>query len=140
MVKLPRLVTWLLRFIAVGYVFMLVVLPLGALVHETFADGFDALKSVFEDPDVVSALKLTALVSVIAVAINLVFGVTVSILLVRYDFPGKRVLSALVDLPLAVSPVVVGLSLLLVYNARDGWLGVPLDEAGIKVMFSTPAW
>ena len=55
--------------------------------------------------------------------INLVFGVGMSLLLVRYEFPGKRVLSALIDLPMAVSPVVVGLSLLLVYNGRDGWFG-----------------
>ena len=58
-----------------------------------------------------------------AVLINLVFGVTISMLLVRYEFPGKRVLSALIDVPLSVSPVVVGLALLLVYNGRDGWFG-----------------
>ena len=72
-------------------------------------------------------------------AINLVFGVTISILLVRYEFPGKRALSAMIDVPLSVSPVVVGLSLVLVYNGRDGWFGPALEEAGFTVIFNTPA-
>jgi sulfate transport system permease protein len=72
------------------------------------------------------------------VVINLVFGVTISILLVRYEFPGKRALSALIDVPLSVSPVVVGLALLLVYNGRTGWFGPTLESAGYQVIFSTP--
>ena len=70
--------------------------------------------------------------------INLVFGVTISILLVRYEFPGKRALSAMVDVPLSVSPVVVGLALVLVYNGRDGWFGPGLEEDGVTVIFNTP--
>ena len=139
MVKLPRSLVWLLRIVAVAYVALLVVWPVGMLVKQTFGDGFDALESVFSDADVVAALRLTAIVAVIAVVINLVFGVTISLLLVRFVFPGKRILSALVDLPLSVSPVVVGLALLLVYNSRDGWFGKPLDGAGIHQMFSSPA-
>ncbi|MFT4263657.1 MAG: sulfate ABC transporter permease subunit [Nocardioides sp.] len=138
-VRLPRPITWLLRLIAIGYVVMLVVWPVGMLVKETFADGLDALNAVFTDDTVVSALELTLWVALVAVAINLVFGVTISILLVRFDFPGKRALSALVDLPLSVSPVVVGLALLLVYNSRTGWLGQPLDAAGIQLMYHSPA-
>lgn len=137
--SLPRPVVWLLRIIAVGYVVALVVWPVGMLVRQTFANGFDALRAVFTDETVISSLELTLWVALVAVAINLVFGVTISLLLVRFDFPGKRILSALVDLPLSVSPVVVGLALLLVYNSRDGWLGKPLDGAGIQLMFSTPA-
>ncbi len=71
-------------------------------------------------------------------AINLVFGVGISLLLVRYEFPGKRALSALIDLPLAVSPVVVGLALVLVYNGRDGWFGPSLEDDGFQVIFATP--
>ena len=63
---------------------------------------------------------------------------TISILLVRYEFPGKRVLSALIDVPLSVSPVVVGLALLLVYNGRDGWFGPALEEGGLQIIFDTP--
>ena len=81
---------------------------------------------------------LTAQVAGIAVVINLVFGLTISILLVRYEFPGKRLLSAMIDVPLSVSPVVVGLALVLVYNGRDGWFGPALEEGGVQVIFATP--
>src|SRR5690606_29232534 len=70
--------------------------------------------------------------------INTVFGVGMSLLLVRYEFPGKRLLSALVDLPLAVSPVVVGLALVLAYGSRGDWFGPALESAGIKVIYATP--
>src|SRR5690606_25546323 len=83
-------------------------------------------------------LQLTVRVAVIAVVINTVFGVGVSLLLVRYEFPGKRLLSALIDLPLSVSPIVVGLSLILVYGGRDGWFGPGLQDAGFQVIFATP--
>jgi sulfate transport system permease protein len=75
---------------------------------------------------------------VIATAINTVFGVGVSLLLVRSEFPGKRVLSSLIDLPLSVSPIVVGLALVLVYGGRDGWFGPTLDSWGLRIIFSTP--
>jgi sulfate/thiosulfate transport system permease protein len=78
------------------------------------------------------------MVSVVAVVINTVFGVGISILLVRYRFPGRRALNALVDLPLAVSPIVVGLSLVLVYGGRDGWFGPALEDAGFQVIYATP--
>ena len=71
--------------------------------------------------------------------INLVFGVTISILLVRYEFPGKRVLSALIDVPLSVSPVVVGLALLLVYNGRTGWFGPALEATASRSSSPRPA-
>jgi sulfate/thiosulfate transport system permease protein len=129
---------WALRLLAVGYVFMLVAWPVALLARQTFANGLDNLIDTLSDPDVVAALELTARVAGVAVLINLVFGVTISILLVRYEFPGKRVLSALIDVPLSVSPVVVGLALVLVYNGRDGWLGTGLEENGVQVIFSTP--
>src|SRR5207342_30405 len=90
------------------------------------------------DPAVTHALQLTATITVIAVLINLVFGVGISLLLVRYDFVGKRVLSALLDVPLSVSPVVVGLALVLVYNGRDGWFGATIESLGYQVIFATP--
>ena len=92
----------------------------------------------FRDPEIAHALTLTAIITVLAVVINLVFGLTISILLVRYDFPGKRMLSALIDVPLSISPVVVGLALVLVYNGRDGWFGPTLESWGFQVIFATP--
>lgn len=135
----PRGARWALRLVAVGYVFLLVVWPVSLVVKHTFADGLASLEAAWSDAVVVHALQMTVVVALSAVVINLVFGVGISLLLVRYDFPGRRVLSALVDVPLSVSPVVVGLALLLVYNSRDGWLGAPLSEAGVQMVFAAPA-
>ncbi len=132
-------VTYLLRFLAIAYVFFLVAWPLGLIVKSTFAEGFTSLREVFDDPATVHALRLTLNVAVISVAINLVFGVGMSLLLVRYRFFGRHALNALIDLPLAVSPIVVGLSLVLVYNNRTGWFGPTLQDAGIQVLFANPA-
>lgn len=130
--------TWFLRALVVGYLFLLVAWPTGLIAQNTFANGLDGMKTALSDPDVTHALWLTVRVAVIAVAINLLFGVGMSLLLVRYDFPGKRVLSALIDLPLSVSPVVVGLALVLVYNPRYGWFGESLNDRGIDIVFATP--
>lgn len=135
----PRAFTWGLRVVATTYVGLLVVWPLASVFVGTLAEGWGPIADTFADPYVLSALRLTAVAALWAVALNTVFGVGISLLLVRYEFPGKRVLSALVDLPLSISPVVVGLALVLVFNNRNGWLGVPLDDAGIQVLFSTPA-
>lgn len=136
MLEVPTWLKWLLRLVAVGYVFLLVGWPVATIVRTAFADGAATVLDQFSDPEVVHALMLTAQIAVQAVLINLVFGVTISMLLVRYEFPGKRVLSALIDLPMSVSPVVVGLALLLVYNGRTGWFGPTLEEWGLKVIFS----
>lgn len=129
---------WVLRVVVVLYLLMLVAWPTGLVVQNTFSDGFEGMKTALSDPDVTHSLLLTVRVALIAVAINLVFGVGMSILLVRFNFPGKRVLSALIDLPLAVSPIVVGLALVLVYNPRYGWFGETLSENGIDIVFATP--
>ena len=138
MVEVSTPLRWLLRLVAIGYVFMLVAWPVSFVVKDTFADGVTTLLETLADPLVRSALLLTVEVAFWAVVINLVFGVSISILLVRHEFPGKRVLSALIDVPLSVSPVVVGLALLLVYNGRTGWFGPTLEGLGYQVIFSTP--
>lgn len=138
MVEPSTPIRWLLRFVAVGYVFMLVAWPVSLVARETFADGVGTFLDTLSDPAVLNSLRLTVGIAFWAVVINTVFGVTVSLLLVRYEFWGKRALSALVDLPLSVSPVVVGLALLLVYNGRDGWFGSTLENAGFQVIFSAP--
>lgn len=138
MVRTPTPVTWGLRLLAVGYVFFLVAWPVAMVVRQTFADGLTTLADTLADERVVAALQLTAMVAAWAVVINLVFGVGISLLLVRYEFPGKRLLSTLLDVPLSVSPVVVGLALLLVYNGRDGWLGPTAERAGLTIIFDSP--
>lgn len=132
-------VRWGLRLTVVAYLVLLVGWPLVLVAQRAFEGGLSAFSDLLADPDVVHAFRLTVVVALITVAVNTVFGVGVSILLVRYEFAGKRALNALLDLPLAVSPVVVGLALILVYNNRTGWFGPALDRAGIEVIFATPA-
>jgi sulfate transport system permease protein len=135
----PGAVTYLLRAVAVTYLFFLVVWPVSLVVRTTFADGIGNLVDTVRDPIVIDAMKLTATTALVAVAINTVFGIWVSLLLVRHEFRGKRLVNALIDLPLAVSPVVVGLALVLVYNGRDGWFGATLEDHGIQILFAPPA-
>lgn len=130
--------TYVLRAIVIVYLVLLVVWPVALVVTNTFENGDEALRSIIEDPDMVAALRLTAMAAVIATVINTIFGVSISLLLVRTEFPGKRVVSALLDLPLSVSPIVVGLALVLVYGGRNGWLGPTLEGWGFQVIFSTP--
>jgi sulfate transport system permease protein len=131
-------VSYLFRFIAIAYLFFLVAWPITLVVKNTFADGLTDLADLFDDPDAVAAIKLTVIVAIVAVIVNTVFGLGISLLLVRYRFPGRRLLSALVDVPLSVSPVVVGLSLILVYGGRDGWFGPWLESHGVDVIFAWP--
>jgi len=130
--------TYVFRVVTILYLVLLVAWPVSLVVKETFANGFESLRVALNDPSITHALKLTFIVSIQAVALNTVFGVGVSLLLVRYEFPGRRTLSALIDLPLAVSPVVVGLALILVYGGQDGWFGPALNDAGFQVIFATP--
>src|ERR671916_768861 len=130
--------TYVRRVIVTAYLFLLVAWPVYLVGRNAFANGLDDVRAILTDPDTVHALRLTVMVGVIAVVINTVFGVGVSLLLVRYDFPGKRLLSALLDLPLSVSPIVVGLALVLVYGGRTGWFGPGLESAGLQVIFATP--
>jgi len=128
---------WSLRAVVVAYLFFLVAWPVSLVATKTFAD-LGTFEDLFSDPDTVHALKLTVIVAVSAVVINTVFGVVISLLLVRYEFRGKRILSPLIDLPMAVSPIVVGLSLVLVYGGQDGWFGPWLESNGFQVIFAVP--
>jgi sulfate/thiosulfate transport system permease protein len=129
---------WPLRLIAVGYVGLLVVMPLVVITSRTVSQGWWTFWNAISSPNAVHAFELTGIVSGIAVAANVVFGVGVAILLARYRFPGRRLLNVLIDLPVSISPIVVGLALILVYGPTNSWFGVGLHDAGIKVIFSTP--
>jgi sulfate transport system permease protein len=126
-----------LRAIALTYLLFLLVLPVGLIVWRTFEHGVGPFFDALTTTEALHALRVTVEVALWAVAANTVFGVGVAILLVRHDFPGKRLFNALVDLPLAVSPVVVGLALIFIYGrfeAVGGWL----DDLGIQIIFSVP--
>lgn len=125
------------RAVALLYLGLLLVLPVGLLFWRTFSGGVAPVVDSLTDPAVVHAFKVTAIVAGWSVLLNTVFGVGAAVLLVRHQFPGRRILSAFIDLPLAVSPVVVGLALILVYG-KFGLFGAWLDGRGIQVIFALP--
>lgn len=126
-----------LRTLALGYLALLLAFPVGMVFVRTFEEGLGTVWEAVTRPEALHALWLTVLVAAIAVAANTVFGVMCAIVLVRHNFRGKALLNALLDLPLAVSPVVVGLALLVVYG-RTSLVGGWLAELGIRIIFSTP--
>lgn len=126
-----------LRFVALGYLALLLLVPVGMIFYRTFEDGFSAAWSAVTEPDALHALKLTLEVAAIAVVLNTIFGVATALTLVRSNFRGKALLNILIDVPFAVSPVVIGLSLILVYG-QTGWFGDWLAEHGIQIIFSVP--
>jgi sulfate transport system permease protein len=130
---------YVLRFLVLAYLFFLVAWPLSLVAKNAFAEGLTDLRDVLGDGDVRHALWLTVWIALASVVINTVFGVGMSLLLVRYRFPGRRALNTLIDLPLSVSPIVVGLALTLVYGGREGWFGPTLENRfGFEVIFSWP--
>jgi sulfate/thiosulfate transport system permease protein len=129
---------YLLRFTALFYLAFLLVVPVGVVFWRTFENGFSAFWDAVTTPEAVHAFKITLIVAVLAVILNTIFGVVVSLLLVRREFPGKRVLNLLIDLPLAISPVVVGLALILVYG-RLTPIGEWFGDRGIDILYALPA-
>ena len=126
-----------LRTVALGYLGLLLAIPVGMVFFRAFEHGVGAAWSAVTTPEAMHAFWLTLVMVAIAVPANTVFGVACALLIVRGRMRGKAVLSAVVDLPFAISPVVVGLALVLVYG-EGGWLGGWLADAGIRVIFSTP--
>jgi sulfate transport system permease protein len=123
--------------VALAYVGLLVALPVGLIVWRTLEHGLGALWHNLTSANACHALKVTAEVAVLAVIANTIFGVGAAVLLVRHKFPGRRVMDAFIDLPLAVSPVVVGLALVLVYGKTTGFGGWLADH-GVKIIFAVP--
>jgi sulfate transport system permease protein len=126
-----------LRFAVLGYLALLVVLPVATVFYRAFQHGLGAAWDAFTTPDALHALELTLIVAAIAVPLNTVFGVGVSLILARHRFPGAWLLDAMIDIPLAISPVVIGLSLILVYG-RTGWFGDWLNAHDITVIYAVP--
>jgi sulfate/thiosulfate transport system permease protein len=126
-----------LRFAALGYLAALLVVPVGLVARRAFGDGLDAFWAAITTPEAMHALYLTILIALIAVPANTVFGILCALAIVRRKFRGHGLVNSIVDLPLALSPVVVGLALVLVYG-RNGWWGGWLNEQGIEVIFALP--
>jgi sulfate/thiosulfate transport system permease protein len=127
-----------LRGIALAYLAVILIGPLSMVLWRAFDNGAGHLWHTLSDANTVHAFVLTAEVTAIAVPVNAVFGIVCALAIVRRRFPGAGIVNAIVDLPLAISPVVVGLSLFLLYG-RTGWFGPWLGDHGIQVLFATPA-
>ena len=126
-----------LRFVALAYLAIILAAPLVIVFWRTFED-LGAAWTALTAPDTIHAFKLTLLITAIAVPVNTVFGIVCALAIVRRKFPGKGLLNAFIDLPLALSPVVVGLALFLLYG-REGWFGGWLDAHDIQFLFALPA-
>ncbi|CAN5276616.1 sulfate ABC transporter permease subunit CysW [soil metagenome] len=130
-------VRYLLRFIAIAYVGILVVVPVSLILWRTLAPGIGEFIGSITTPAAISALELSLLVVAIVVPLNVLFGVPTALVLARNKFRGKSVLQAIIDLPFAVSPVVVGVALILLWGSA-GLLGFVENDLGFKVIFSFP--
>ena len=128
-----------LRAVALGYLLLVLLAPLGMVFYRTFENGLHPVWQALSDPNTVHAFKITLIAAAIAVPLNTVFGVLCALAIVRRRFRGKGLLNAFIDLPLAVSPVVIGLCLYLLYAPRGGWFGTWLFAHGLQVLFALPS-
>ncbi len=128
---------WIFRLVALTYLTFLLIIPVGLIFWRTFANGIGPVWDALRAPDTVHVFQVTLIVAGAAVVCNTIFGLVASLLIVRHEFWGKSVFNKLIDLPLAVSPVVVGLALVLVYG-RDTSIGGWLAGHGITVIFALP--
>lgn len=128
---------WGLRTLAFGYLGLLLLAPVGMIFYKTFEHGIGPPVEAMTSPDALHAIYLTLLMVAVAVPLNTVFGVGCALLLVRHKWKGNAIIDGIINLPFAISPIVIGLSLFLLYG-NDGWFGPTLTEWGIQVLFSTP--
>jgi sulfate/thiosulfate transport system permease protein len=126
-----------LRFFALGYLSLLLLIPVAMIFFRAFEDGAGAAWEAVTTPEALHAFYLTIVIAAIAVSANTIFGIGCALLLVRTNFRGKALLNAAIDLPFAISPVVIGLSLYLLYG-REGWFGGWLLDNGFQILFSLP--
>jgi len=130
-------IRWLLTGIALLFLGAFLLVPLAAIFSQAFEGGFGPFVAAITEPDARSALRLTLFTAALAVPLNLVFGVAAAWAIARFEFGGKQLLTTLIDLPFAVSPVISGLVFVLLFGAR-GFFGPWLSEHGIKIVFAVP--
>jgi sulfate transport system permease protein len=125
------------RYGSLAYLAAILIAPVGLIFWRAFEHGFHPFWAAISNDTAVHALKLTVEVTLIAVPLNTAFGILCALAIVRHRLPGMGLVNALVDLPLALSPVVVGLALYLLYG-RDGWFGGWLNDHGVRILFAMP--
>ncbi len=128
---------WGLRSLAFGYLGLLLLAPVGMIFYKTFEHGLGPPVEAMTSPEALHAIQLTLLMVAVAVPLNTIFGVGCALLLVRRRWWGNSIVDGIINLPFAVSPIVVGLSLYLLYG-NSGWFGPTMAEWGIEVLFSWP--
>jgi len=130
-------VRWLLTGTALAFVALFLLVPLMLVFFEAFAKGPAAYLAAIVDDEALSAIRLTLVIAAIVVPANFVFGLGAAWLIARYDFFGKSILLALIDLPFSVSPVISGLIFVLLFGAQ-GWFGPFLSDHGVSIIFAVP--
>ncbi len=128
---------WLLIAAALGFLFFFLGLPLLAVFSEALRQGFGPYWQSLHEPETLAAIRLTVVVAILVLPLNILFGVATAWAIAKFDFRGKSLLTTLIDLPFAVSPVVAGLLFILIFG-RQGWLGPWLAEQDIKIIFALP--
>lgn len=131
------LVRWSLIVAALGYLTLFLFIPLAAVFTEALKNGVESYFASFLDPDALAAIRLTFIAAALAVPLNLMFGIAAAWAIAKFEFLGKQILITLIDIPLAVSPVISGLIYVLLFGAQ-GWLGPWLAEHDIKIIFALP--
>ncbi|RDH79970.1 sulfate ABC transporter permease subunit CysW [Mycolicibacterium moriokaense] len=134
---LSKPVRYLLRCIALGYLFLLLIVPVGLILWRTLSPGLGTFIENITTPAAISALQLSLIVVAIVVPLNVLFGVPTALVLARNKFRGKSLLQAAIDLPFAVSPVIVGVALILLWGA-GGLFGFVEKDLGFKIIFGFP--
>jgi sulfate transport system permease protein len=133
----PRLVRWLLITLALAFLGLFLVLPLVAIFIKAFDKGADVFLEAISNPDALSAIKLTLIITLITVPLNAIFGVAAAWAVTKFNFKGKSLLITIIDLPFAISPVIAGLVFVLLFSAH-GLFGQWLIDHNIKIIFAVP--
>src|SRR5437764_15292089 len=128
---------YLVRYGSLAYLALILAAPVALIFWRAFEHGLQPFWAAISNPTAAHALKLTVEIAVLAVPLNTIFGILCGLAIVRHRVPGMGLVNALVDLPLALSPVVVGLALYLLYG-RSGWFGGWLNEHGLRILFAYP--
>lgn len=129
---------YLLIALGLSFLVIVVVLPLVTIFYQAFANGIEAYWTGITAPEARHAIFLTVAIALVAVPMNTGFGILIAWILARYSFPGKILLLGIIDLPLAISPTVVGLMFILLYSQTVGLFGSWLEAANIKIIFALP--
>ena len=133
----PTWLRWLLIALALAFLSVFLFVPLAAVFTEALRKGFGAYIGAVTEPDALAAIRLTLIAAAVAVPLNLIFGVAAAWAIAKFEFRGKSILTTLIDLPFAVSPVIAGLIYVLIFGLQ-GWFGEWLVDHDIKVIFAVP--